>query len=207
MKLSKISLRILLVFAIISLALFLIFLLNFKFNLFKQREAARIIFPPISGIIVPHESEKIIYGLPINLNISEINVDTAVENVGITESGAMDMPKSIDTVGWYFLGSRPGENGSAVIAGHYGKKNGRNSIFNNISKLNIGDKIFIEDDRGQLITFVIREIKILDPKADTSDVFISNDGKAHLNLITCEGTWNKITKSYSGRLVVFSDKE
>jgi hypothetical protein len=37
-------------------------------------------------------------------------------------------------------------------------------------------------------------------------VFASNDGGAHLNLITCAGEWNKGKKSYSERLVVFADK-
>lgn len=33
----------------------------------------------------------------------------------------MDTPKSPFDVGWFRLGKRPGENGSAVVSGHYGK--------------------------------------------------------------------------------------
>ena len=50
-------------------------------------------------------------------------------------------------------------------------------------------------------------IKKYDPNADAKDVFNLNDGKAHLNLITCVGIWNKIKKSRSERLVVFTDRE
>jgi hypothetical protein len=53
----------------------------------------------------------------------------------------------------------------------------------------------------------VREIKKYDPNANASDVFISGDGKAHLNLITCVGFWNKVSKSYPKRLVIFADKE
>jgi len=146
-------------------------------------------------------------GLPFRLKIPSINVDSIVEYVGITEEGAMDVPKDIANAGWYDLGPRPGENGSAVIAGHYGWKNGMPAAFDNLSKLQRGDQIYVEDETGAIITFVVREIKSLDPKADVSAVFSSNDRKAHLNLVTCEGVWDKTQKSYSKRLVVFADRE
>ncbi len=97
--------------------------------------------------------------------------------------------------------------GSAVMAGHYGWLNNSPAIFDNLSKLQTGDKVYIEDDKGLVISFVVREIRSYDPKADATDVFSSSDGKSHLNLITCEGIWNKASGSYSKRLVVFTDKE
>ncbi|MFZ2299818.1 MAG: class F sortase [Candidatus Moraniibacteriota bacterium] len=54
---------------------------------------------------------------------------------------------------------------------------------------------------------MVRESRSFDPDADALDVFSSDDGKAHLNLITCEGVWDKASKRYSKRLVVFTDKE
>lgn len=142
------------------------------------------------------------------LKISTINVDTSIRPVGLASDGAMVSPKSPNDVVWYKLGPRPGEIGSAVIAGHYGHwKNGQGSAFDDLDKLKKGDALSVEDGKGAVTTFVVREIRSYDPSADASDVFISNDGKAHLNLITCEGVWNKISKSYSKRLVVFTDKE
>ena len=146
-------------------------------------------------------------GRPAHLKIPSINVDAPVEYVGITSDGAMDAPKERANVAWFNLGSRPGEIGSAVIAGHYGWKNGKGSAFDNLYKLRKGDKIYVEDDKGVIISFVVRESRRYDPKADSSDVFGSNDGKPHLNLITCEGVWDKVSKTYSKRLVVFTDKE
>jgi sortase (surface protein transpeptidase) len=154
------------------------------------------------------EQEKInLVGKPMRLKIPGINIDSAVEYVGLTSDGAMDVPENQDDVAWFERGQRPGENGSAVIAGHYGWKNGRASVFDNLHKLREGDKLYIEDDKGVIIYFVVRESRIYDPNADASDVFGSNDGKSHLNLITCEGTWDKVSKSYSKRLVIFTDKE
>ena len=119
----------------------------------------------------------------------------------------MDAPKGPDNVVWFKFGPRPGENGNAVVAGHYGWKDGKAAAFDNLYKLRNGDKIYIEDDKGAIISFVVRESRRYDPEADASAVFESNDGKAHLNLVTCEGDWNETLKSYSARLVVFTDKK
>jgi LPXTG-site transpeptidase (sortase) family protein len=156
-----------------------------------------------------HKQEQVIFfGLPARLKIPAIAVDAAVESLGVTVSGEMDIPKGPDNVAWFNLGTIPGENGSAVMAGHFGAwKNGQGSVFDNLHTLKVGDKILVEDEKGETVTFVVREIRNFDPKADATEVFISDDGKSHLNLVTCEGIWNKDSKSYSQRLVVFADKE
>lgn len=147
------------------------------------------------------------FGLPVRLKIPGINVEAALEYVGLTPKGAMGVPKDFTNVAWFNLGPRPGEKGSAVMAGHYGRKNGKGSVFDNLYKLRPGDKLSVEDDQGTIISFVVRATRRYDPNANASAVFGSNDGKAHLNLVTCEGTWDKISQSYSQRLVIFTDQE
>lgn len=161
-----------------------------------------------TAIIPTPAPEKIVYGLPIRFKIPTIKIDAVVDPVGLTSGGAMDTSINPDEVAWFKLGTRPGEIGSAVIAGHYGiLKNGKKSLFDNINKLRQGDEIIIEDDKGQVISFIVRESRDYNANADASEIFSSNDGKSHLNLITCEGIWNKILGSYPKRLVVFADKE
>ncbi|MDP2651926.1 MAG: class F sortase [bacterium] len=145
--------------------------------------------------------------LPIRLKIPQINIDAAIEYVGVASDGTMDVPKGPNDVAWFELGPRPGEQGSAVIAGHYGWKNNIPAAFDAVSTLQKGNKIYVEDDTGVTIVFVVRETRLFDPKADASSIFESSDGKAHLNLITCEGVWDAVSKSYSKRLVVFTDRE
>ena len=159
---------------------------------------------PIENAVVLPKQAQASFGLPMRLKIPKINVDAAVEFVALAPDGAMDVPKDQKDVAWFELGPRPGENGSAVMAGHYGAKA---SVFDNLYKLRKGDKLYVEDDKGAVVSFVVRENRRYDPNADASGVFGSSDGKAHLNLVTCEGIWNKISKSYPKRLVVFTDKE
>ena len=146
--------------------------------------------------------------LPIRLKIPRIKVDAKIESVGLTADGSVGTPKIPANVAWYNLSPHPGEKGSAVITGHYGRwKNGQGSVFDNLNLLKIGDKLSTKNNKGITTNFVVREIKKYDPKANAFDVFNMNDNKAHLNLITCEGIWNKKSNSFPKRLVIFTDKE
>lgn len=170
-----------------------------------------------SGVIIPMdeqmtttqimaslELEKI--GLPVRIKIPLLAVDTEFVRVGLTASGEMDIPKGPTEVAWYELGPRPGEVGSSVVAGHFGWKDGIPAVFDHLDKLHKGDKIYIENENGTTTTFIVRETRTFGENDDASEVFVSGDGIAHLNLVTCQGVWNKNNKSYSERFVVFADK-
>ena len=147
-------------------------------------------------------------GLPVRLKIPRIGVDAALEHVGLAADGSVDIPKNQDDAAWFNLGPRPGDNGSAVITGHYGVwKGGLPTVFNNLYKLRKGDKLYIKDSNGMTITFTVREVRSYGENEAAPAVFASSDGRSHLNLITCQGIWNKTSKSYSKRLVVFADKD
>lgn len=152
-------------------------------------------------------AEQARFELPIRLRVPKIDVDAPVEYVGLTVDGAMDVPKERANVAWFSIGPRPGESGTAIIAGHYGWKDKKASVFDNLYKLRKGDTLYVEDGEGTILSFVVRESRRYDPNTDAPEVFTSNDGKSHLNLITCEGAWDEALKSYTKRLVVFADKE
>ncbi len=152
------------------------------------------------------ERERTRAGLPIDLKIPAIGVDTSLVYVGLTPQGAVGVPEGPSNAAWLDLSSRPGEKGTAVIDGHYGWKDNIPAVFNNLSELRIGDKLYVKDENGTTTRFVVRDIETYGENQNPSKVFNSNDGKVHLNLITCEGIWNAVQKSYSDRLVVFADK-
>jgi LPXTG-site transpeptidase (sortase) family protein len=163
---------------------------------------------PISGIIAYsgiRDIGGIPEGLPIRLKIPSIGVDSAIEDALITPDGRMDVPAGSVNVAWFAFGPHPGEKGSAVIGGHFGIKNGVPFVFYNLDKMKVDDKIYIENDKGDTLTFAVRTIKSFDRNADATTVFTSDDGLAHLNLVTCEGIWNQTNGNYPQRLVVFTD--
>lgn len=204
------------VVGIVGIAFSSISIFFLTFELLGQGSPTEVFSPPesrypqnlrgasVESLALP---EKVGLGLPIRLTIPQINVDASFEFVGLTPEGAMDVPKSPLNVAWFEPGPRPGEVGSAVVAGHYGRwENGRGSVFDDLHTLRKGDSIHIQDEKGETITFTVRELRTYAKDEEASEVFGSSDGKVHLNLVTCEGDWNKDQKSYPNRLVVFTDR-
>ena len=204
MGLSKTALRrVLLVMVLAGFALGLALTIHFIFK--KQVRSDWVL--PTASIATVHKQEKVSSGLPVHLTIPKINVDAALDYVGITPAGELGVPKGPTNAAWYDLGPRPGEKGNAVIDGHFGYKNHVPAVFDNLHALQKGDNIYIEDEKGKTIIFVVRELRTYGHNEEDSNVFVSSDGKAHLNLITCQGVWSETQKSFSNRLVVFADEE
>jgi LPXTG-site transpeptidase (sortase) family protein len=153
----------------------------------------------------PAQPAKI--GIPAHLKIPKAHVDAPIEQVALTPDGAMDTPKDPADTAWYSPGPRPGEVGSSVIDGHFDRQGGAPAVFANLRSVQPGDKLSVSDEKGTTISFVVRELRTYDPNADAATVFRSTDGRAHLNLITCSGSWDTAQQSYSERLVVFTDRE
>lgn len=155
---------------------------------------------PAATVAVP----KITYGRPVRLIIPKIGVNAAVERVGLTARRAMASPSGPGTVGWYRFGARPGNKGSAVMDGHSGYADGRRAAFDDLPKLKVGDKLFVKDERGARLTFVVRRKKLYARQASTAEVFKSTSSR-RLNLITCTGTFDEAAGTHEQRLVVFTE--
>lgn len=186
---------------LVALIFGIIVTIMFKLSQPKQEQNSTPTDAKASSTVTPQS-----VGLPLRLTIPAINIDAAIGYAGVAADGTMEISQSQDDVAWFEPGTRPGDKGSAVIAGHYGSVNGKYSVFSNLSKLKQGDTLQIRDHKNNTATFIVRESRIYDPKADATDVFNSNDDKAHLNLITCEGSWNNAAETYSKRRVIFADR-
>lgn len=145
-------------------------------------------------------------GFPVRLEIPKISVKANLDYVGLTPQGALGAPEVPMSAGWFDKGPRPGEKGSAVIDGHFGWRDHIPAVFDSLSALKKGDKLYVVDDKGAKIAFAVRESRLYGSDGAVPAIFRSSDGKSHLNLITCDGTWNEAEHSFSNRLVVFADK-
>lgn len=148
-------------------------------------------------------TDKVMQGLPSRLKIPSIGVDSSVEHLGLTNDGAMKVPTELANVWWFNLWTIPGKKGTAVVWGHHGLKN-KVGVFYNLRKLHKGDFIYIENDKGDKITFVVKSIHVYDFETNSKNIFTSTSG-SHLNLITCVGNRDKTRKVYPNRLVIFTD--
>jgi LPXTG-site transpeptidase (sortase) family protein len=158
-------------------------------------------------------SQTAITSVPTSSVSGDVGMNNFSSNIsGLTATEVAGTIYATDAVpvapGEAVLSASVQADGSAVIDGHYGFwENGKSAVFNDLNKLKKGDEIYVEDEKGNTVIFVGRKIAIYNPDEDASNVFASSDGKAHLNLITCEGAWIKDLKTYSNRLVVFTDKK
>lgn len=179
---------------LITFSLCMIAVLFFVTHVF----AASTVTPPIEPVLISST-------IPIRISIPAIRIDAPIEMVSIMSDNTLGNPKEPTQAGWFSAGIRPGEVGSAIIDGHFGWVNKKPAVFDALSSLQVGDSVYITDQAQRTLVFIVREVRTYHAEGDTFEVFNSKDGKAHLNLITCTGAWNKTLQSYTDRLVVMSD--
>ncbi len=140
--------------------------------------------------------------LPTQLSIPTIGVETSIQQVGVTTSGNMATPTNYTDVGWYKYGPRPGEMGSAVIAGHRRNAAFLPAVFYHIKDLAIGDEIFITRKDGTKLRFkVIRSEFYNYEDVPTRQLFLET-GAAYLKLVTCEGEWREVDRTARERRII-----
>jgi hypothetical protein len=140
---------------------------------------------------------------PASLVIPSIGVTTSLVHLGLTGSGALQVPPTPAVAGWYTGSPRPGSIGSAVIAGHIDSVNGP-GVFFRLSQLQRGARVYVKRADGTLAVFEVTLVRSY-PKDDfpTTAVYGAVPDP-ELRLITCGGTFDYSTRSYLSNTVVYA---
>lgn len=141
--------------------------------------------------------------LPVRLIIPAIGVDAGVESVGLTPDGAMDVPSTYWTVGWFGMGVRPGEAGNAVVAGHLDSKTGP-AVFWSLGRLQPGDLVYVQTVDGSELTFQVVASETYPYDDAPLERIFGPTAVRGLNLVTCNGVFDRGTQNYDKRLVVYA---
>lgn len=181
--------------------------LFFGYILFNYQIRPRLEDGSLFAPVASSTMSAVSVGVPIRLKIPSLAINAPIESVGIDAYGVMLAPIDPVKVAWLNLGPNPGDIGTSVMNGHFGWKDGIPAVFDTLHAIKVGAKILVVDVKGVSTTFVVRAIKIYGFNTDATEAFESVDGKTYLNLITCGGAWDAVTKNYSNRLVVFAEKE
>jgi len=140
---------------------------------------------------------------PVSLVIPAIGVSTSLVRLGLTRTGALQVPPTTAVAGWYTGSPRPGAIGSAVIAGHIDSYRGP-GVFYRLSKLQRGDRVYVRRADGTLAVFKVTEVQMY-PKDDFPTVTVYGATPTpQLRLITCGGTFDYSTGSYLSNTVVYA---
>jgi hypothetical protein len=140
---------------------------------------------------------------PVYLSIPVIGVHTRLIRLGLTARGTLQVPASTSVAGWYTGSPRPGQVGSAIIAGHIDSHLGP-GVFFRLRLLRPGDRVYVRHTDGTLAAFrVYAEQTYAKDRFPTQKVY-GPVPDPELRLITCGGTFDPATGSYLSNVVVYA---
>jgi hypothetical protein len=142
---------------------------------------------------------------PILLHIEQLGVSATVRSVGVMPDGGMEIPEDVHLVGWYAAASRrvsPGDPGTAVIAGHRDSRVQGAGALHDLSELEHGQRIEVVHLDGSVSTWQVDELLTTPRDELPTELLFARDGPPRLALVTCGGTFDRRTRSYSHNTIV-----
>jgi sortase (surface protein transpeptidase) len=140
---------------------------------------------------------------PTSLVIPRIGVRTPLIRLGITPSGALQVPASASVAGWYTGSARPGATGSAVIAGHIDSLSGP-GVFFRLRLLRPGNRIYVRRANGSVAVFEVTAVHSYLKSRFPTEAVYGPQASAQLRLITCGGTFDYATGHYLSNVIVYA---
>jgi sortase (surface protein transpeptidase) len=140
---------------------------------------------------------------PTSLVIPRIGVRAPLIRLGITPSGALQVPPSTSVAGWYTGSARPGAIGSAVIAGHIDSLTGP-GVFFRLRLLRPGNRIYVRRANGSVAVFEVTAVHTYLKSRFPTEAVYGPQASAQLRLITCGGTFDYATGHYLSNVIVYA---
>jgi LPXTG-site transpeptidase (sortase) family protein len=201
--------------ALLSLAVGLVVIAGGTAGLLLTRHPAQAIQPvagvaalpaPTGPIVAPPQSaDPRPVPRPVSLTIPRIGVQTPLITLGLTSSGALQVPSlsQVSVAGWYTGSPRPGAIGSAIIVGHI-NGNGHPGVFDRLDKLHSGDKVYVKRADGTLVEFRVTLVQTYLKDHFPTQAVYGPTPDPELRLITCGGAIDYATRHYLSNIVVYA---
>ncbi|WP_286260023.1 class F sortase [Streptomyces graminofaciens] len=154
---------------------------------------------------LPPAAQPLRAARPQRLDIPSMGVQAPVVARGLDPAGAIDPPSFAQpgVVGWYAAGTRPGAAGAALFVGHVDTET-RPAVFYKLSALRIGEKIRVTRDDGKVAEFTVDDVQVIGrDHFDAGQAYgVRQSGRAELRLVTCGGTFDSTSRTYTANVVV-----
>ncbi|MFF5983570.1 class F sortase [Streptomyces olindensis] len=159
--------------------------------------------PP--DVKLPPAHRPLTDALPQRVDIPGLGVQAPVVARGLDARGALDPPPydQPGVVGWYAGGVAPGAPGTALLVGHVDTDT-RPAVFYKVSAMRPGQTIRVIRADAKVAEFTVESVQVL-----TRDRFDAHQaygprqsGRAELRLVTCGGSFDRATRSYTANVVV-----
>jgi sortase (surface protein transpeptidase) len=139
---------------------------------------------------------------PRMLSIPRLGLRMPVLPRAVDEDGAMALPASAFTVGWYRYGSRPLDRaGATVLAGHVDTRAEGAGPLAGLAVVRVGDLIEVRAGRRTVTYRTTSVTRVSKALIDLSAVF-SRVGPPRLHLVTCGGAYLPEDGGYQDNVVV-----
>jgi sortase (surface protein transpeptidase) len=158
---------------------------------------------PTGPIVAPPPTDPSPVSRPVSLTIPLIGVQTRLITLGLTSSGALQVPSSTSVAGWYTGGPKPGAIGSAIIVGHIDSVTGP-GVFFRLSELRPGDKVYVKRADGTLVEFRVTSVQTYLKDRFPTEAVYGPTPDPELRLITCGGAFDYATGHYLSNIVVYA---
>jgi LPXTG-site transpeptidase (sortase) family protein len=163
---------------------------------------AAVLAAPTGPIAAAPRPDAAPVAAPVALTIPSIGVQTPLIRLGLTASGALQVPPTASVAGWYTGSPRPGAIGSAVIAGHIDSYAGP-GVFFRLVELRPGDRVYVRRADGTLAVFRVTSVRMYAKDRFPTGAVYGPAPDPELRLITCGGVFDSALGSYLSNVVVY----
>ncbi|MGC9536164.1 class F sortase [Streptomyces sp. UG1] len=143
--------------------------------------------------------------VPQRLDIPALDLRAPVVARGLDAHGAPEPPpyRQADAVGWYAAGVKPAAAGAALLVGHLDTER-RPAVFHRLGALGPGAAVRVLRDDGKVAEFTVEDVRVVGrDRFDAHRAYGTHrPGRAELRLITCAGTFDRATRSYTANVIV-----
>jgi hypothetical protein len=143
--------------------------------------------------------------VPVRIDIPRIGVSSSLDRLGRKQDGTVETPplRRAAVAGWYELGPRPGDPGSAVILGHVDSDRAP-AVFFRLRELRRGDEVRVGRADGSVLRFVVERTEQFPKKRFPTDDVYYPTLTPGLRLVTCGGLFDHSIGHYKSNIIVFA---
>lgn len=142
---------------------------------------------------------------PTRVFVPSASIDMWIRPVGIEDGGFMELPPEPTVAGWYRFGAYPAEGaGNTVLAAHVDSRVYGIGPLSNLRNLAAGTEVQVESEDGGMARYAVESVTYYPRSQLPTDQLFVRDGAPALVLITCGGSFDAATRSYSDNVVAIA---
>ncbi|MFD5407267.1 class F sortase [Streptomyces griseorubiginosus] len=161
---------------------------------------------PSGNISVPTTAARV--AAPSSLSLPRLGLRAAIEAVGVSADGQVEVPEDPQRVGWYRFSPAPGSGeGSSVVVGHVDSDGRGLGVLVSLNDVRRGDRVVVVRTDGKQVGYRITSRRTVSKTDLAASGAFRREGPAVLTLITCTGPYRPDEGGYQNNLVVTAVEE